>query len=131
MKKQFTILITALSAFFLLSACGGKAIASDKALLNGNRAVEVTEEYISGKIAGDDACDALDKIYKSLSYAADYTYEEKSTDQQKYADHAIYFDIFMLNTEISTDSGMFGNAETFEKVEEYLQNLKDTIKEYD
>lgn len=131
MKKLSTILIGTFLALFLLSACGGKPIASDKALSNGNKAVEVAEEYIAGEISGDNACDALDEIYAALSYAGEYTSEEKLADQQKFADHLIYLDIFLLNSEISTDSGIFGNDDTFEKVEEHLQNLKDTIKEYD
>lgn len=118
-------------AFSLLSACGGDPIASDKALVNGNKAIEITEGYIAGDISGDDACQSLDEIYQTLSYTADYSFEEKSEDEQKYADYAIYFDIFLLHSKILTDSGMFGNAETFAKVEEYLQNLKDTIKKYD
>lgn len=131
MKKYSKILIVALSTSLLLSACDGKSIASDKALVNGNEAVEVAEGYIAGDISGDDAYESLDKIYAALSYAADYTYEEKTEDQQKYADNAIYLDIFILKSEISTDSGIFGDAETFEKVEKYLQNLQDTIKKYD
>lgn len=131
MKKLSTILIGASVALSLLSACGGNPIASDKALVNGNKAIEIAESYIAGDISGDDACKSLDEIYESLSYTADYSFEEKAEDQQKYADYAIYFDIFLLNSEILTDSGIFGNAETFEKVEEYLQSLKDTIKEYD
>lgn len=131
MKKLSTILIGAFWALFLLSACGGEPIASDKALVNGNKAVEIAEGYIAGDISGDDACQSLDEIYQVLSYTADYSFEEKAEDEQKYADYAIYFDILLLHSEILTDSGMFGDAETFEKVKEYLQNLKDTIKKYD
>ncbi len=118
-------------ALSILSACGGDPIASDKALVNGNKAIEIAEGYIAGDISGDDACKSLDEIYETLSYTADYSFEEKAEDQQKYADYAIYFDIFLLNSEILTDSGILGDAETFEKVEEYLQSLKDTINEYD
>lgn len=131
MKKLSSILIGTFLALFLLSACDDEPIASDKALVNGNKAVEITEGYIAGDISGDDACKFLDEICEALSYTTDYSFEEKAEDKQKYADYAIYFDIFLLHSKILTDRGMFGDAETFEKVEKYLQILKDTIKKYD
>lgn len=115
----------------LLSACGGGTVASSKALSNGNKAAEIAKGYISMDITAKDACDALAEICDNMSYTADYSFEDRSADEQKDADAAISFDITMLRSAISSDWGTSGDAESFEKVEEQLHDLEETIKKYD
>lgn len=99
--------------------------------MNGNKALEVAEGYIAGEISGDDAYSQLKDIADSMKYASEYTYEETHEDERKYADYQISFAASMIAADVLNDKGMFGNAETFDRVKEATEKLRKLIKEYD
>jgi hypothetical protein len=114
----------------LLSACGNEQTASDKALSNSNKAVKIGESYITGDISGDDAYDQLNDVLGNLEYAANYSSDERSEDKQKYADYYLQTYTHLLQQAIFLDKGMYGDADSFENVEDNLNKLKEQIKKF-
>ncbi|MBD5477855.1 MAG: hypothetical protein HDR14_00970 [Lachnospiraceae bacterium] len=130
MTLQKRIFITALIVLLFLSGCGHQQIASDKAIMLGNKAIEIGEAYMNGNIDGTSAQNDLDDILDRLSYAEDYTYEDK-LDAQKFADAQIQSYVFFLRHDIFIDSIHTGDADTFRNVKDGIKKLKQIIKEYD
>lgn len=131
MTFQKKIFITALVMLLFLSGCGHQQIASDKAIMLGKKAIEVGEAYLNGDLDGTSAQNDLDEILDKLSYADNYTSEEKRDDKQKNADYYIHFYVFSLNARIFFDSARYSDAETFDSVKEAVEDLKQTVKKYD
>lgn len=74
MKKR--ILYVLLSSLILCS-CGHEQSASDKALTNAKKAYEIGQNYLSGDISAEDAQEQLENIEENISYASDYSYDER------------------------------------------------------
>lgn len=130
MGKGKLISFSFLACSIILASCGTGPIASDRAISRAQNAVEVAENYISGDLGGEDASGQMEEIKEELAYASEYTAEERSEDSQKNADYYLYADISFLETSIILDYGSRGDAESFEKVKECTDNLRDDIKKY-
>jgi len=129
MTLQKRIFVTTLVVLLFLSGCGHQQIASDKAIMLGNKAIEIGEAYMNGDIDGASAQNDLDDILDRLSYAEDYTYEDKQ-DAQKFADAQIQSYVFFLRHDVSMDSFHTGDADTFNDVKDGIKKLKQIIKKY-
>lgn len=126
-KKWLCALVA--SAIFLCS-CGSQPIASSKAIVNAENAIEIGDNYIAGDITGDIALEQLDSILENMEYASDYTADEKSDDATKNADYYIHTYLTMLQTHMVIDNGSFGDAESFDDVKDSLNKLKETLNKY-
>lgn len=72
-----------LTIVLLLCACSKEPIASNKAISNAKKAIEIGEDYLSGDISSKDAHSQLENIEDAMSYAFDYELSEYSDDPRK------------------------------------------------
>ncbi len=131
--RKFIITCSALFLVSLISiGCGKtKYNASDKALSCVNQAIKIGQQYLDGDISADEAQDKLDHLCSTMSYAKEYTFDEKSEDNQKFADADIQFYISSLDINIHLDSGISADADSFDKVKESVEKLEELVDEYD
>jgi polyhydroxyalkanoate synthesis regulator phasin len=129
LKKIYVLFLTSI----LLCSCGkSDPIASNKALTNTEKAIEIGDNYIKGDLSSDDAKDQLEDILSNLQYADEYSFEEKIADPTKYADYYLQFYISSLNIHILIDGNRsISDADTFDNVIESLDKLKEEYDKYD
>lgn len=130
MIKKGKSFVAILSTCILLSACGHDSTASAKAITNSENAIIVGQEYLDGSITGDDAVSSLNDILSNLEYASEYTIDERNEDETKRADYDLYTYVLFLKSSISIDRGITGDADTFDKVQDRLDNLKEKFEKY-
>lgn len=128
MKKR--ILYVLLSSLILCS-CGHEQSASDKALTNAKKAYEIGQNYLSGDISAEDAQEQLENIEENISYASDYSYDERKNDTQKSADYHLHNYVYFLSLDVMMDKGDRGDADSYDKVKDSVKKLKEQIDKYD
>lgn len=128
MKKR--ILYVLLSSLILCS-CGHEQSASDKALINAKKAYEIGQNYLSGDISAEDAQEQLENIEENISYASDYSYDERKNDTQKSADYYLHNYVYFLSLDVMMDKGDRGDADSYDKVKDSVKKLKEQIDKYD
>lgn len=128
MKKR--ILYVLLSSLILCS-CGHEQSASDKALTNTKKAYEIGQNYLSGDISAEDAQEQLENIEENISYASDYSYDERKNDTQKSADYYLHNYVYFLSLDVMMDKGDRGDADSYDKVKDSVKKLKEQIDKYD
>lgn len=131
MERKDKLCIAIFSLCVILSACGHEPTASAKAITNSKNAMNVGQEYLDGSMTADDAVDSLNDILSNLEYASNYSMDERDADPKKHADYDLYTYVFFLNNSILIDRGITGDAETFDKVQDNLDQLKEKIDKYD
>ena len=128
MKKR--ILYVLLSSLILCSR-GHEQSASDKALTNAKKAYEIGQNYLSGDISAEDAQEQLENIEENISYASDYSYDERKNDTQKSADYYLHNYVYFLSLDVMMDKGDRGDADSYDKVKDSVKKLKEQIDKYD
>lgn len=128
MKKR--ILYVLLSSLILCS-CGHEQSASDKALTKAKKAYEIGQNYLSGDISAEDAQEQLENIEENISYASDYSYDERKNDTQKSADYYLHNYVYFLSLDVMMDKGDRGDADSYDKVKDSVKKLKEQIDKYD
>lgn len=114
---------------FLCSCGASEPIASSKAIMNTEKAIEIGENYIKGDLSSNDAKTQLADILSNMKYAKDYSLEEKNADTTKNADYYLQFYISLFESNLSVD-GIINDADTFDNVIESLDKLKDEYDRY-
>ena len=114
----------------LLCSCGKEPIASNKAITYAKKAIEIGEDYLSGELPAADARSQLDDIEDEMSYAKDYEAGEYLSDDTESADHYLGRGISVVNLYIGIDSTS-KNAESYDKLKEYVDQLKEMLDYYD
>lgn len=128
MKK---IALSLLLLSLALCSCGHEQQASDKAITNAKRAYEIGQNYLSGDISAEDAQTQLETIEENISYASDYSYDERSEDAQKAADYYLHDYVYFLSLDVMMDKGDRGDADSYDKVKDSVKKLKEIIDKYD
>lgn len=129
MKKR--ILCMMLASLTLLCSCGHEQQASDKALINAQKAYEISQSYLSGDLSAEDAHDKLEELKENLSYASEYTQEERKSDKQKTADYYLHFYVQNLSLSVLLDKGSGGDSDSYDHVKDDADKLKENIDKYD
>lgn len=132
-KSKLVIMCSFLLLVSLISiGCGKtKYNASDKALSCANQAIKAGHQYMDGDRSADEVKNTLEHLCATMSYAKDYTYDEKSDDDEKYADADLQFYISHLSTDIVLDTGISADTDSFDDVKETVKKLEQLVDEYD
>jgi len=122
--KKITLFLLILA--ILLSGCGGKKYkASAKAISCAERAVAVGEQYMNKDISSNDAADILHEIVEDM----DYLDGMSSEDETYISDSSIKVSILNLSISIPYDN-FKNDSESYDKVLENIEAIKNDVKEY-
>lgn len=122
MKRYLSLFIIVIA--LSLTGCGGSSTpASDKAIACAKEAIEVAESYLAYDIDYDEARERIDELKEDMEYVDDMSRE----DENYRGDYGIQFDISMLSFAIMQDEHN-GSNETYQDVQEKIEDLKESIK---
>ena len=75
--------------------------------------------------------DQSENIEENISYASDYSYDERKNDTQKSADYYLHNYVYFLSLDVMMDKGDRGDADSYDKVKDSVKKLKEQIDKYD
>ena len=90
----------------------------------------IGQNYLSGDISAEDAQEQLENIEENISYASDYSYDERKNDTQKSADYYLHNYVYFLSLDVMMDKGDRGDADSYDKVKDSVKKLKEQIEKY-